>query len=239
MARPIALLLTLLAIAISASTAHAFTIIDLATPLGNPASDTFAVGFDASDAGNSFEIQWGLADPSLSATASFTVTSYADDEIVLDIMLENTTDLAASGLSNAAILAMGFGVYPDVGAVLSSAGSVFADADTGFGSHQQFAGGFKGIDVCIFADACSGGDVKLGLQAGEKDSFQVTLTPRDTGFGDGVTLAWFPIKFQTSDGSFELPGRPVPEPSAALAFAVGGLVVSAAVRRSRRETSRR
>jgi hypothetical protein len=218
------------------SPAHAFTFIDLGSEAGSPSGDLFAVDVAASDVGDSFDVYWSVDDPALSAMATFTVTSFADDAIVLDITLDHTTDLSDAGLRNAAILSMGFGVAPDVVATITSSGSVFDAVDEGSGGQQSFPGGFKHVDVCVFAEGCSGGDVDAGLAAGESDSFQITLSPVSDDFADGVTLAFFPIKFQTSAGSFEPPGSftpPIPEPTSAFLYAAGVLVVGAGGRRLR------
>jgi hypothetical protein len=222
---------TLLCGIVLAPAAGAFTMVNLGIQAGNPPADVYAVVMDASDEGDSFAIGWGLGDPVLSASATFTVTSYDAEAIVLDITLHNTTDLSDSGLTKAAILSMGFGVVPDAVGTLTSAGSVFDMVDAGFGGQQQFAGGFKEIDVCIFAQGCAGGNVNLGLQAGGSDSFQITLAPVSTDFSNGTALAFFPVKFQTSLGSYALPGAPIPEPDAAVAFALGAVIVGASLRR--------
>jgi hypothetical protein len=219
-----------------AGTSQAFTFTDLGTQAGNPPSDLQAVGVLASDAGDSFDVYWSVSDPALSAMATFTVTSFSDSSVVLDITLDHTTDLADSGLSNAAILSMGFGVDPDVVATLTSTGSVFDLVDDGSGTQQTFPGGFKQVDVCIFSEGCSGGDINSGLAAGDSDSFQVTLTPTSGDFSSGLTLAFFPLKFQSSAGSFEPAGSftpPIPEPTSALLYVAGVMVIGAGGRRLR------
>ncbi|HKJ23781.1 MAG TPA: cistern family PEP-CTERM protein [Myxococcota bacterium] len=220
-----------------AGPSQAFTFVDLGTQAGSPAGDLQAVEVLASDAGGSFDVHWGVDDPALSAMATFTVTSFAAGSVVLDITLDHTTDLADSGLTNAAILSMGFGVDPEVVATLSGVGSVFDTVGTGSGPQRTFPGGFKQIDVCIFAAGCSGGSINSGLAAGSSDSFQVTLTPESSDFSDGLTLAFFPIKFQTSAGSFEPPGGftpPIPEPTSVLLYAAGVMVVGVGGQRRRR-----
>lgn len=223
-----------------APAAGAFTYTSLGTLGGDPPAPQYAVGISAADAGESFRIGWSLDRPSVSAAAVFTVSSYADDAIVLDITLENLTNLVASGLSTASILSMGFGVTPDAVATLTTAGAVFDSV--GEPVNGRYPGGFRGIDVCVFAQGCTGGASWRGLLPGESDSFTITLTPESQDFSQGTSLAFFPLKFQTSLGSFELPGspfdgpppgNPVPEPSAGLAFAAGSLVVAFSTRRRR------
>jgi len=235
--QPLKLLaLTLLFVALGGP-AHAFTFLDLGAQAGDPAGDLQAVNILAGDAGDSFDVSWFVSDPALGAAATFTVTSFSDSAVGLAITLGHTTDLVAAGLENAAILSMGFGVDPDVVATLTSAGSVFGTVDEGSGGQQSFPGGFKQVDVCIFAAGCSGGSVNDGLAAGETDSFQISLTPVSSDFSDGVTLAFFPIKLQTSAGSFEPPGDltpPIPEPTSMLLYAAGLLVVGVGGQRIRK-----
>lgn len=217
-----------------AGPAQAFTFIDLGEEAGYPAGDLQAVEVTAADEGGSFDVFWSVSDPALSAEATFTITSFSNDEIVLDITLDHTTDLSDSNLINAAILSMGFGVDPDVVATLTSTGSVFDTVAEGSGPQQTFPGGFKQVDVCIFSQGCSGGDINSGLAAGEMDSFQITLTPVSGDFSNGVTLAFFPIKFQSSAGSYEPPGSftpMMPEPTSVALYAVGVLIVGTAGRR--------
>jgi hypothetical protein len=166
--------------------------------------------------GDVFSIGWsvdlsGVPTNNLTATSTWTVSSYTMDSIVLDISISNTTILDPGTLDNAAITSFGFGVMPNVTATLSSAGSVFDSVGSGSGPQQNFPGGFGGIDVCLFADGCSGGSVNNGLQAGASDSLQVTLSGR---FSERTDLLFFPVKFQTSVGSFEPGGSmvSVPEP---------------------------
>lgn len=236
MRKPCSLGLALALVAL-AGPARAFTFLDLGSEAGSPSGELQAVQIMPADAGDSFDVYWSVDDPALSAMATFTVSSYSVDSVVLDITLEHTTDLADSDLSNAAILSMGFGVDPDVVATLTDTGSVFDLVDEGSGPHQNFPGGFKHVDVCIFAQGCSGGAIGSGLAAGEMDAFQITLTPVSTDFRAGVTLAFFPIKFQTSAGSFEPPGDftpPIPEPSSVALYAIGLVVAGAGGRRFQR-----
>ncbi|WP_258823483.1 hypothetical protein, partial [Klebsiella pneumoniae] len=68
--------------------------------------------------------------------------------------------------------------------------------------------GFKGIDICAFAaNNCGGGDIKDGLQAGSSDTIDLRIMGY---FSSGVTIASYPMKFQTSNGSYSVAG--VPEP---------------------------
>jgi len=210
--------------------ARAFTFIDLGLQAGDPAGPLSAVVVQASDVGDSFDISWNVGDPALGAEATFLVSSFSASEVVLDITIAHTTNLADSGLANAAVLSMGFGVTPSVVATLVASGEVFDAVGSGNGPLQTFPGGFFLIDVCVFAAGCSGGNINAGLAAGESDSFQIALSPRHFDFSHGLVLASFPIKFQTSAGSFEPPGSvgpPIPEPTSVLLYAGGVLVVAA------------
>jgi hypothetical protein len=229
------LLLLLVVAGLAPSSARAFTFTSLGTQAGNPASNLFSVGITAADAGQSFDISWGITSPvSISASGTVSVLSFSSSSITLGVSLTNTTNLQTSGLSNAAILSLGLGVTPDPTSKSLVAGSVFDSLGTGSGAQKTFPGGFKGIDACVYgSNGCSGGDIKDGLQAGASDSFQLTL---GGDWSNGTTLSFFAIKFQTSAGSYELPGTPggpVPEPTAALVFGLGALVVRYGVRERR------
>jgi hypothetical protein len=191
--------------------------------------------------GENFQIDWfvdldnTVTSSDLTATSTWSVSSYSSSSIVLDISITNTTLLDPGVLDEAAITTFGFGVSPDVTAALTSGGTVFTQVDTGSGAQQSFPGGYKGIDVCLFAESCSGGDVKTGLQAGSTDLLQLVLTPTTGLFGNSVDLLFFPAKFQSTLGSFE-PAGTVPEP-ATLALLGSGVLVVAARRRWRQRVA--
>ncbi len=149
-----------------------------------------------------FDIDDGVSTLMITATSLWTVSHYSSDTIVIDISLTNTTVLDPGILDQVAITAFGFGVEPDPDNIeLSSPGSTFDSISSGKGKHQSFPGGYKEIDVCLFSgNKCSGGKSKSGLQAGESDSLQITLTG---SFESYTELILFPAKFQTSLGSYE------------------------------------
>ena len=109
-------------------------------------------------------------------------------------------------------------------------GVTFTDtADAGFtnakvqSGQQNYPGGFKNIDICVFTQGCSGGSQGSALAAGAADTFTLVIAGAFTGHT--VTLAPFPIKFQTSGGSFEFAGgqegSTVPEPGTVLLLSSG------------------
>jgi PEP-CTERM motif len=112
------------------------------------------------------------------------------------------------------------------------------------GQHEAL-GGFKQIDVCVFAaNNCSGGTINDGIQSrGHLDTFTVDIkgvfgaTPK-------VTLSTFAVKFQTQTGSFEFPGGSttgggggggpsVPEPGSLVLLGAALLLLTYARVRSR------
>lgn len=188
-------------------------------------------------AGDTWTIDWQVSASStpglssnLTATSSWLVTSFSTTQIALDISITNTT-LLTSLLTNADITTFGFGISPNATASVATAGSTFTQVGTGSGPQQNFPGGFKGIDVCIFASGCSGGTVNNALHAGSTDSLKLLLTGN---FGSGsATLSYFPIKFQTNQGSYEPAGcvngngcTTVPEPGLAGLLLIGLLGIT-------------
>ena|SRR6478672_965734 len=219
---------------------------------GSPAQDLSNVTIRTEDIGQMFEVNWLLsagtknndgksAPVDLSATGLFKVINFTQNLLSLEIKLTNNTQQPANDPNfNAAILSTGFGVTPDpnrsqgkLQMSLSQPGSVFKNIAEP--TNQNFPGGFKNIDVCIFAaNNCSGGNVNNGLQLGGKsDTFKVNIAGNFTdSFGmNYVTLSSLPLKFQTAAGSFELAGqqprKKVPESgtTAALGLTALGAVV--------------
>jgi len=182
--------------------------------------------------GDTFTVDWfvDLADD-LSATSTWSVDFLSSTQIQLDISITNTTILTGS-LTNADITAFGFGVAPDATAsfVTGGEGSIFDMRSDGNGPQQTFPGGFKGIDVCVFASGpCSGGSVNNALHAGDTDTLSLLLTG---SFGDTAELLYFPLKFQTSQGSYEPGGcvdgdgcDGVPEPSILALLGIGLAII--------------
>lgn len=199
-------------------------------PVGQPLYD---VGITTEDVGKSFDIDWLVSKETiktpakLSATGKFTVTGLTNNLLSLEVKITNTTDANFQ----AAITSMGFGVSPDATSVSfasGGAGSVFKTTELQT-KPQNFPGGFKNIDACVSANGCSGGNVKDGLQSGgNSDTYKVNIagTFNMDYSGAKATMTSFPVKFQTSDGSYEVTGtgrRKVPEPATTGALGVVAL----------------
>ncbi|WP_265264601.1 cistern family PEP-CTERM protein [Spirulina subsalsa] len=224
--------------------AEAFTITQTTDTAGNPAQPLWTVGMTQDDVGGSFMTNWLLpASPSdpygsltqdLSASATYTLSAFTSSYMDLTISLTNTTIL--STLTNANIMSFGFGVDPNAtGVSFLNQGGVFDDVR--LNSTPNFTGGFKNIDICVYAaNNCSGGNVNQGLFAGATDTFSLRIfgdfsTGTTSLGGSSATLSDFPIKFQTSADSYQLAGsghvEEVPEPltilgtGLALAFGAG------------------
>lgn len=195
-----------------------------------------AISVTSADIGSTFTIDWSLlagsldndgGSPtpiSLSATGSFLVSGFSASSLSLNIVIENST-VVPTGV-NAGITSFGMGVTPNATSVVFSDTSDGAFTNAVVQTNQQnYPGGYKNIDVCVFTQGCSGGSQGGALAAGASDSFQLQI------FGDfsggAVTLDPFPIKFQTTYGSFEFSGdtplsiMQVPEPATLALMGLG------------------
>lgn len=219
-----------LLLAVPPGSATAFSFFDTGIVGGSPSGSLLGVAVSGSDVGSSFSVDWNVAvgADQLGATATYQVVSLSASQLTLGISITNTTLLSPT-LTNADILSMGFGISPNATASFVTAGGVFDGIGAGSGPNQTFPGGFKGVDVCVFGQGCSGGAVAQGLHAGATDAF--TLTIAGDFAGGTLDLLYFPVKFQTSRGSYEPGGALIPEPSAALLFGIGLLLARVPLRR--------
>lgn len=179
-----------------------------------------------------WSVDWSIdlgTNGTLSATSDWIVNSFSRDAIVVSIDITNTSRLN-SLLTNADISAFGFASGPQVNTRLLEAGSVFSRLGSGNGPNRTFPGGFKGIDVCLFAQGCAGGSVNSALRAGQSDHIQLLLSG---DFSNGIVdLRQIPLKFQTSKGSYEAagcincpPANKVPEPPGVALLGAGLLLL--------------
>lgn len=214
---------------------------------GNPAGQLYDVNVNsASDIGRTLDpVKWlvpkglkGLP-TDLTAEATIKVENLTSSLLELSINLMNTTTGYTSSITS-----FGFGVTQNISSVqLVQQGNetpIFTSSVRQNGQ-QNFPGGFKGIDICIFAaNNCDGGNVNQGLQSGAFDSFKLIIRGQFDQDGNGisdVTMSDFPLKFQTAAGSFEPAG--VPEPltlaGSGLALGVGALLKKQAAKRRNKE----
>ena len=191
-------------------------------PSGQPLRD---IGLHSGDIGRTLDPTiWSLSagtsndggetlTQSILGRAVITVLDLTKDVLKLQFDISNLTDSSYQ----AAITGLWFGVTPDAtGANFNSSGQTFdavrVDPD------GNAPGGFKNIDICIYATKnCEGGKIGDGLQAGESDSFIVSIfgnfgvyNPDGTYSRSAVTISDLGTKWQTEDGSYQVAG--VPEP---------------------------
>lgn len=189
-----------------AGAAQAFTL--GSSTNGDPAVTVATVGIGTADIGSTFSIDWSKAitGATLAGEADFKVVSFSATEIVLDVSISNTTVTSFQS----SILALGLGVSPNAtGASYVTAGGTFEGIQTETNTNNQnFPGGFKLIDTCVFAaNNCNGGNINNGLLSGASDAFRIAITGSFGSNPTAVTLSDFAIKYQTSAGSFEFAGN--------------------------------
>jgi hypothetical protein len=192
------------------------------------------------DTSDDFTVNWSKsidATHTLKASANFDVISFTSTKTIFDITLSNLTN---SGNFNAAIMA--FGLYTDNelqgASITNNTTGATWNLDTSSGN---FPGGFHDIDLCLFAaNNCSGGNINQGLQAGQTDSFRLSLSYLSARSLILDDTANSPIKFQTQNGSFEFAGTDndhcdpvnnVPEPNVLWMIAIGILGLTGFSRR--------
>ncbi|CAH9019246.1 cistern family PEP-CTERM protein [Candidatus Nitrosacidococcus sp. I8] len=193
------------------------------------------VNLTSGDVGKSFDLNWAQQasgkTPALSASSTWIMDSFdtSTNTATFSITLDNTTDLATSGLSNAGITTFGFQADNLDFADSSITGDVFNNIGNVNGN---FPGGFS-VNTCVSTAGCKGGAQGSALAAGDSTSMNLSLAFGGGGIENGITLSTFPIKFQTSAGSYEFaasvstpnngnPTNPsVPEPSILWLFGAG------------------
>lgn len=191
----------------------------------------YTVGITSDDIGKTFSTYWilkGVTTEPLKAKAYFKVTDLTSSNLSLDTVLFNRTDDSFQ----AAITSLGIGVSPNATQVsFNPKSDIFKHAYVETGK-QNFPGGYKDIDLCITTfktgntSNCPGGNINSGLQAGDRDIFGLNIAGK-YGNNPTVTLQTLPIKFQTSEGSYELLAskpREVPTPAATLGLLAFGAV---------------
>ncbi len=194
----------------TAGQAGAF-LIDGTTSVG----DTFTVNFElqVGETDNDGELL-DMGTVPLTAEITYTVDVIDFDamgEVKFTIDITNTTNLEGDGDN---ILSFGFFTDPEVSINYFVDGLIFvyAGEDTTFPSVQE-------IDICIFAQNCTGGDYNDGLEPGASD--QVVISLIGDLSGGSVTIDPSVIKFQGDRGSFKLVDMRVPEPGSLAIFGIG------------------
>lgn len=213
--------------------AYAISISTLAGTSGGNSGGQSLYQISGLGAGNSFNVDWFFAGPvELSATGLITVQSLSPGQLILDVMITNTTPV--QGALTAPITAFGLGV----------GGFAGLSWQPGGGSLLPFVGtgnltGFN-TDVCAGANSgsCAGGGPASGIGIGQTDLVTLDL---EGMFGSTATLSLFATNWQTSLGSYQLAGVPsytgpatsISEPASLglLALALVALGLGAGIRR--------
>lgn len=174
---------------------------------------TFPLGAQAITITNGliFNVEYNLTTPlldSLTATGTYSVTSFSASQATIGVQFTNTDSLYK-------VSAIGFNTSPIVTASFGTSGSVF----DGVFNDVNFPAVSNPIEVCVFTSAnCSSSANNQALGPNSSDSFILNLTG---DFSQGLTLSTFGIKFAGGpEGSFEGTGK-VPVPGTLLLFGVG------------------
>lgn len=203
--------------------AQAYTLTPNGRTAGNPEGQLlYDIHIDSNDAieqkrldTTTFELNRGTQNTdgdgltkNILGTAVMTVMDLTPDSLSLNFKFRNKTDKSYQ----AAITGLWFGVKENITDISITGSNYFNKIAQP--TNGNAPGGFKDIDVCVFASSnCSGGDIKEGLQVGQTDWFTVKLTgdfdSNDDGFAE-ATISDLGVKWQTQDGSYAVTG--VPEP---------------------------
>ncbi|MBI4693866.1 MAG: cistern family PEP-CTERM protein [Gammaproteobacteria bacterium] len=250
-------------LAIVCSSAQAYIIVASDAPggtVGSPAQQPKQVQITlpsdpAQDAHvDTFTVYWNITQADVSslpsnviiaAHADFTVLQFSATQMMLSISLYNDTTVGGStpGFGTSGIESFGFYVAPTVTSaqIVQQSGAVTWAQPT---LNTNLTGNFKNLSVCVFTSACNGGPQTGSLQAGASDTLWLSMTGNFAGTTANeiaqVMLSSFPVKFQTTWGSFEVPGsrtdccEKVPEPPSAALALLGAFALSTGYYRQRR-----
>jgi len=200
-----------------------------------------AVMISQSSVGDSFTIEWLLADGAtdsngntnntgqdITAEAVFELTAFdiGNDSITLSIMATNTT---APNDDEIGLWKIGFGTDPD------ATGVDFLDENDG-AFDDATMGSFPAFPNSAFIDVTSSTDpgAKFNLQAQESDEFDLDVSFADLTDTSVIRLEPFDAFFQGDPDSYQFGSTtqvPAPTPLALLGIGLIGLV--AALRRAR------
>jgi len=190
---------SLFALLITAGQASAQTItVDSTTAVDS--SWTFNYSLDvSSDTGNA----------TLTATTTFTLISFANDKVVIQIDVANTTNPPNEN-DVIRLTAFGFDTDPDLVvpfASLEQPGILFDTILVDYG--QGNPNGALHVELCAAADSpCSSGEE--GLAPGEADMLELALYG---SFSSGLELTGLPVRFTGDYGSYVFgPGSPPNDP---------------------------
>ncbi len=194
-----------------------------------PAAHAILINDTADDFTFNFVQLLGTGTNQIRATASFDVTAVSASTISILVSVTNNSVLTT--FTEAGLASVGLATTPTVTGATISGGSVFLNVNT------DDIPSLGAIDLCAYAgNNCNGGPQNDLLAAGATDTFTLILTG---AFGNGLLVTDAGVKWQTTDGSFEVyscpstapctPGTPreqVPEPGTLLLVGAGALALA-------------